>query len=392
MEERTNMKLISIIVPTTRPENGCLESFFKFEIPENYQLEYIFIIDDPTKSLDKLKETVKKYSKWQISIIKNESNLGASRSRNIGLEKARGEFILSLDDDCEMDPKLIKEYVKAYESDPNHPGYIGLTSAPEPISNFDKAIKLSDMRHFFEIANHKNEFFWGITANLFLKREAVGNIRFSEDHPKKGGGEDIAFCLKVLENYTNHDSKQEEVQLFKCVPEAKVEHPYWKEDVNGYKRFFRWGYGDVLLHETFPEYRFKQYPNLIEMSFLSFILSILIFGALSANILSFIGRFISFSFLTGLLSLSWEIICEALKFKENHRKFKKTPLFKAVLIRLLNDLGRFIRQFPRLWKICSRWDYFCTGESIEYETQLAMRKFYGFMIIYGLILTIFVLI
>ncbi len=383
-KELIKTKLISIIVPTTRPENETLESFFQFNVPNDYNLEYIFIIDDPSKKLDNLIDIIKNYPQFNIEIIKNKENLGTSASRNIGIKKSKGDFILSLDDDCLLKPNLIEKYIKAYIENPDYPGYIGLTNAPEPKTSFDKAINLSDMRHFFEIAKHKNEFFWGITANLFLKSEAIGDIYFSSEHPKKGGGEDIAFCLEILKSHNYQGNR-----IFKCVPEAEVVHPYWKENLSGYKRFLRWGYGDVVLHKRFPQYRFHQYPNLIEFTIIALILNLIIFSFFY----TIPNWFMIFWIILLLLFLEfiWEIICEAIKLHKNKRKFNLVPLIKAVIIRQLNDMGRFFGQFPKIWKITCRWDYFCTRESLKYETKTAFMKFLGFLSIYIFLVLIMII-
>ncbi len=379
-------KLISIIVPTTRPGNKTLESFFRFNIPEHYDLEYLFIIDEPSKNTENLNETIKKYPQFKVEVIKNNKNLGASASRNIGLRKSKGDFILSLDDDCVLMPDLIEKYVQAYEAEPDYPGYIGLTSAPEPKSSFDKAIGLSDMRHFFEIAKHKKEFYWGITANLFLKRESIEGICFSLDHPKKGGGEDIAFCLEILKKNNSQEKK-----IFKCVPEAEVEHPFWEENLDGYKRFFRWGNGDIVLHKKFPEYKYHQFPNLIEFLFLSVIINIILFVWIfpfTLDFLSFLLALITIFLTVLFLIFTWEVLCESRKLKRREVNHSMIPLIKAVVIRQLNDLGRFLRHLREIWNITSRWDYFCTGESLKYETKVAARKFFGFLIIYIVIILI----
>ena len=348
------MNLISIIIPTTRPENETLGSFFTFKVPKGWDLEYIFIIDDPSKDLDNLESLIKKFPKYDINIVKNPENLGVSASRNIGIDNSKGDFILTLDDDCILNSNLIEEYIRAYNEDPDHPGYIGLTSAPDPQTSFEKAICLSDMRYFFEIALHKEHFYWGITANLFLKRSAIGDIRFSSEHPKKGGGEDIDFCLRILRNYNGHHStniiNRKNTKKFKCVPEAEVEHPFWDENLKGYKRFYRWGYGDVILHNNHPDHRFHQFPNLIEFSFVSLLFILLIYGFIIPfnNILIRLQVGLIFISLCFCFYFTWESTCEALKLKHNKRRFTFIPLVKAVIIRQLNDLGRFIHQFPKI--------------------------------------------
>jgi len=380
--------LISIIIPTIRFKSESFETVFQMAIPENYELEYILIIDNPSQNIDKLKELINKYPQNKVELIRNKKNLGVSVSRNKGIEKSKGNFILFLDDDCIFNSNLLEEFIKVYEETPEYSGYIGLTNAPEPDSTFNKAVCLSDMRYFFEIAKYKDEFYWGITANLFLKRDAIGEIRFSPDHPKKGGGEDIAFCLEILANYTRNsdvqDSLGEKGMKFKCVPRAEVIHPFWEENLRGYMRFFRWGYGDVILHKKFPKYRFHQYPNLIEFTFIIILLNLIIFFVLTPlNII--LERFLVFLLLFVLeesFMFIWEVSSEAIKLHRNNRKFTVNILIKAVIIRLLNDLGRFFHQFPKIWKITCRWDYFCTRESLKYERKTASLKFFGFLLIY----------
>lgn len=395
--------LISIIIPTIRPHDKKLNSLFELSIPKDYELEYIFVIDNPSNDDGNISlyNLIHKYPNHNIEIIKNEENLGVSESRNKAIDISKGDFILSLDDDCIIEPNLIAEYVKAYEKNPEYPGFIGLTSAPEPKTSFEKGICLSDMRHFFEIAKHKSEFYWGITANIFIKKEAIGEIRFSLDHPKKGGGEDIAFCLEILKKYQKDTMGKKlnpgniHPQKFKCVAEAEVEHPFWKENCNGYKRFFRWGYGDVILHQKYPNYRFHQFPNLIEFAFISFLVNIFLFWSIliiQGGIYTILWIFPVCYFFSIFFMFIWETISEAIKLKNNKRKFKIIPLIKAVIIRQLNDLGRFIHQLPRIWKITSRWDYFCSGESIKYERKYAILKFSGFILIYLILISITIII
>jgi len=380
------MTLISIITPTTRLENKTLESFFQIYVPEGYELEYIFIIDEPSKTPDNLLSLSQKYQNFHIEIIRNERNLGVSASRNIGIEKASGKFILFIDDDCIVKKNILIEYIKAYRKNPDSPGYIGLTNTPEPYSSFEHAVELSDMLHFFKIAKLKREFYWGITANLFLKREAINNIRFPKTYPKKGGGEDINFCLKIIENYNrrhkNVFTRPNSLKIFKCVPTAEVIHPFWKNNFKNYFRFFRWGYGDVNLHKDFPQYCFRQFPNYIEYTIILLLVNFFgLFMTLTGNFFWNFKRMILYLLIVLFCMTLWEIYYAAKKFKSQRRKFSFRILIKAVFIRQLNDLGRIFHQFPKIWNITRRWDYFCTRESIKYERSIALKKFFGFLTI-----------
>ncbi len=289
-----------------------------------------------------------------------------------------------MDDDCIPEHDLLLNYIKTIEKYPNHPGYIGVTNMPDAVSNFEKAITLSDMLHFFTLSENKNEMYWGITANLLIRADAIGAIRFPIHYPKKGGGEDINFCLKIIENYNEDNFKK--LKLFKTSPESRVTHPFWPESLKSYIRFFRWGYGDVYLHKDFSKYRFHQYPNLIE--YFSILLILDIVGSILFPILIF--KIIIYLSINLILFCFWELICEMSKFKSQKRKFNFISLIKAVIIRQLNDLGRFIHQVPKIWKVTQRWDYFCTGESIKYERDNALKKFIGYFIVSLFLLIIFI--
>ncbi len=289
-----------------------------------------------------------------------------------------------MDDDCVANRDLLLNYTKILEKYPDHPGYIGVTYMPEAHSNFEKAIRLSDMLHFFTLAEKKEEMFWGITANLLIRADAIGEIRFPTHYPKKGGGEDINFCLKIIENYDGINPNN--LKLFKSSPGAQVTHPFWSESCKTYIRFFRWGYGDVNLHRDFPQYRFHQYPNLIE--YFTILLILVLINLLYLPKSTF--KVIIYLLFSLSLFYLWELICERSKFKSQKRNYNFISLVKAVLIRQFNDYGRYIHQMPKLWKFTERWDYFCTGESIRYERLNALKKFIGFFAISVFLLIILI--
>ncbi len=101
-----------------------------------------------------------------------------------------------------------------------------------------------------------------------VKREAVGDIRFSDSFPKNGGGEDVDFCLRIVERSQ---------KWFASVPEARIVHPWWDKGSHQYRRFARWAYGDSTLPSLHPSYEFRNAPNLIETGFILLIISILFF-------------------------------------------------------------------------------------------------------------------
>lgn len=104
---------LSIIVPVYKVEayiERCARSLFEQTLDD---IEYIFVNDcTPDKSIEILEKVIKDYPhRWKsIKVINNEVNLGLTRTRNIGLSYAIGEYIAHCDSDdwvrCDMYEKL----------------------------------------------------------------------------------------------------------------------------------------------------------------------------------------------------------------------------------------------------------------------------------------------
>lgn len=102
MDKKRKDILLSLIIPFYNSENtlkNCIYSILAQKKNEN--IEIILINDGSTDNSLKIAKKVKKdYS--NIILINNHYNLGVSASRNIGLKKAKGKFIIFLDSDDEI--------------------------------------------------------------------------------------------------------------------------------------------------------------------------------------------------------------------------------------------------------------------------------------------------
>lgn len=103
--------LISVIIATKNEERNigkCLESL----LAQSYPREKIEIIVVDNNSTDKTKEIASKYAKMVL-------NQGPERSsqKNIGVEKARGEYFIHLDADMVLSGNIVKECAEKVEKD-----------------------------------------------------------------------------------------------------------------------------------------------------------------------------------------------------------------------------------------------------------------------------------
>lgn len=109
------MKKVSIIVPVYNSEkyiSKCLDSI----INQTYKNIEIIVINDGSKdnSIDILKEYERKYSNIILIDKKNE---GVSKTRNLGIKKSTGDYIMFIDNDDFIDKDYVETYMKNEEYD-----------------------------------------------------------------------------------------------------------------------------------------------------------------------------------------------------------------------------------------------------------------------------------
>ncbi|MBU0646683.1 glycosyltransferase [Patescibacteria group bacterium] len=114
---------ISVIIPTYNSAH-LLPRAVKSVLAQTHQDFEVIIVDDG--STDKTGEVARVFADYdrRIQYYRLESNFGgAARPKNLGLEKATGEFIAVLDADDEWRPEKLERQLKLFE-DPEV-GFVG---------------------------------------------------------------------------------------------------------------------------------------------------------------------------------------------------------------------------------------------------------------------------
>lgn len=100
------MAKISVIITAWNAENTVINAI-KSAMDQEYEDLEVIIIDDG--STDNTEKTVKDFIKNSEKIVYyKKENTGVADTRNFGVEKATGEYILFLDDDDYLDKNLLK--------------------------------------------------------------------------------------------------------------------------------------------------------------------------------------------------------------------------------------------------------------------------------------------
>ena len=198
-----NTVFLSIIIPVYNVEKylaRCLESVF--ELAQRINLEIICVEDC---SCDESRRILMEYAvdNPQIKVIYNEQNLGLSKSRNIGVEKATGSYIWFVDSDDWIEADCVSGVVDILKSKKPDALYFGYNTIYE--NDRSKSVKGSaetseelvgkilDGKKAFEIL-WKNQLFDAVVWRGIYKNDFAQRIKFIEDIYH----EDECFTVEML--------------------------------------------------------------------------------------------------------------------------------------------------------------------------------------------------
>lgn len=199
---------VSVIIPCYNSEKYLHETLGSLE-KQKIELEVILINDGSTDcTLDIIKRYQEK-SKHSVIVI-NKANSGVSESRNIGIDRASGEYIMFLDSDDVIDFELFEVIRKEIINNDKTFDFIGFnySRTKSQINNknsetIKKEYSAEDMKRQFLIRKGPVAFFTFIYNKKIINEN---QIKFSKNLKY---GEDLEFCWKYLCNskegyYFNH--------------------------------------------------------------------------------------------------------------------------------------------------------------------------------------------
>lgn len=184
---------VSVVVPVYNGERyikQCIDSILNQTTP-NFE---IIVVDDG--SIDGTRRICEAYGD-QIRYLRREENLGIARTRNEGIERARGKYVCFISADDVLLPHALETFVRYAKSDPDcfyFSGYglideygeaIGLNIVPE-IDYEDLVIRC--------VQSAREHRMW-ITYNIFASTKLWRDNMFDESYRF---GEDLEHLLRCL--------------------------------------------------------------------------------------------------------------------------------------------------------------------------------------------------
>ena len=257
----------SIIVPVyNRPDevDELLESLSNQTLKD---FEVVLVEDGSVKPC---KDVCDKYAGILALHYYAKENSGPGQSRNYGVERAKGEYVIILDSDVVLPTGYLKAIDDELRQNPSE-AFGGPDAAHESFTPVQKAISYS-MTSFFTTGGirggkakldkfYPRSFNMGILRDVYLKLGGFSKMRF---------GEDIDFSYRIVEaGY--------KPQLF---PEAWV----WHKRRTDFKKFFRQVYNSGIARINLE----KRHPGTMKLVHL--LPTVFTVGVIGLILISAVGR------------------------------------------------------------------------------------------------------
>lgn len=181
---------VSVIMPVYNGA-GYIKKAIDSALSQQMNLEVLVIDDQSTDALPQVMEGYDGDSR--VIWIRNEENLGVARSRNFGVEQAKGDYIAFLDaDDWWTEDKLTIQLAKMEEL-----GAVISTTGRE-LMNPDgtaagRSIPVKERITYKELLKHNSL----STSSVVVKREVM--LRYPMEHDDSH--EDYITWLKIAKEY-----------------------------------------------------------------------------------------------------------------------------------------------------------------------------------------------
>lgn len=107
-------KLVSVVILNWNGKKHLIACITSLQATTYKPLEIIVV--DNNSSDGSVEQVRKQFNK--VTVVANTTNIGYSAGNNAGIKKSRGEYVLVLNNDTEVDPSFLEPLVHALEKDP----------------------------------------------------------------------------------------------------------------------------------------------------------------------------------------------------------------------------------------------------------------------------------
>lgn len=179
---------------------GCIDSVLR----QTYSNFFFFIIDD--KSTDSSLNIINSYSDKRIRLIKNENNIGLTKSLNKAVEQIETKYIARIDADDICEPNRLSSQLAVFEEADEKLALVG--SSAVLINEFGKNVGQIEV----PTSNLKENLFFKncfIHSTIMVKTEILKKYKYEEQIKY---AQDYNLWVKISQNYIITNVKESLIQ------------------------------------------------------------------------------------------------------------------------------------------------------------------------------------
>lgn len=191
------MPKYSIIVPVFNRPDEVAELLESLAAQQGAEAFEVIIVEDGSQV--PCEDVVKRYGERLNVRYFQKPNSGPGQTRNYGVERAEGEYVLILDSDVVLPPGYLKAVSQALAEHPDCVAFGGPDRAHESFTDVQKAINYA-MTSFFTTGGirggrkqldrfYPRSFNMGVRRSVYLALGGFSEMRF---------GEDIDFSTRII--------------------------------------------------------------------------------------------------------------------------------------------------------------------------------------------------
>ena len=246
---------ISIVIPVKNNQRGVdlfLTELLKTHKSSLYPRE-IVIVDN--NSSPKITVSPHLYNDKFSVILLICSRNGPACARNIGLQSAKGDWILFADSDCIPSESFIQGYLDAINGSVGYAGYVKSYGNGFLSRYYDSQEILIPLKVVEDGESIRPECL--ITANALVWKKALEKVGGFNESISIAAGEDIDLSFRLLE-----------IGRLSYALQSVVYHDYNDGLIGFMKRFIRYGQGNKIINklyniDVFPRLFRANQPNFI---------------------------------------------------------------------------------------------------------------------------------
>lgn len=219
--------LVSVIIPTYNRAH-IIQQTIESLLTQTYDSWECILVDDGSD--DNTIEIIKNYStkdKRFFCFVRPEINKkGPSSCRNIGIQKAKGDYIIFLDSDDLLASFCLEERVNAFKKN-NDCDFLVFKMQrfiEKPVFSKKKPLEILRNNHFNNVSSFLQlNSIWQVTSPIY-KRNFLNNLEIIRFNESLSNFEDLEMALKIL-------FKTKKYKIFKNID------CFYRNDVNYKKKY-----------------------------------------------------------------------------------------------------------------------------------------------------------